>query len=78
MKINELRPIDYAPKCKAPAFFIHGIEDDFVTTSHTEENFSAYGAEAKDVSYCEGDHNETRDKAVLEEAVKFSKKYLLD
>ena len=77
MKINELRPVDYAPKCKVPGFFIHGIADDFVTMTHTEENYSAYGAEAKDVNYCEGDHNAAREPAVLEAAVNFSKKYLL-
>lgn len=77
MKINELRPVDHAPKCKTPAYFIHGIDDDFVTMSHTEENFTAYGTEAKDVNYCEGDHNDARDPTVLEAALKFAKKYLL-
>ncbi len=52
MKISDLRPVDYAPKCKTPAYFIHGIKDEFVTVSHTEENFAAYGAEVKEVNYC--------------------------
>ena len=49
MKINELKPIEFVKKCKTPAVFVHGIEDDFVTMSHTEENLEAYAGETKDV-----------------------------
>jgi dipeptidyl aminopeptidase/acylaminoacyl peptidase len=35
MKLEDLKPVDYAPKCKVPALFIHGCEDDFIEMSHT-------------------------------------------
>ena len=60
MKIEDLKPVDYAPKCKVPALFIHGCEDDFVDMSNTEKNMEAYGAADKDVVYCDGGHNDER------------------
>lgn len=45
MKINDLKPVELAPKCKVPAVFIHGIDDTFVTMDHTETNYNAYGSE---------------------------------
>jgi dipeptidyl aminopeptidase/acylaminoacyl peptidase len=49
MKLDDLKPVKYAPKCKVPAIFVHGVDDDFVKMAHTEENFEAYGGEIKDV-----------------------------
>jgi len=60
MKLEDLKPIKHVPNCKVPALFIHGVDDDFVKMTHTEENFEAYGGEVKDVQYCDGEHNSER------------------
>ena len=57
--------------------FIHGIDDDFVTMSHTEEVYNAYGGETKDVQYVPGEHNSERPLETLEYAANYAKKYLL-
>lgn len=77
MKLQNIKPIDYAPKCTVPVMFIHGIDDDFILMSHTEEIFSAYGGETKDVQYVEGEHNSERPQETLEYAANYAKKYLL-
>ena len=76
MKVQDLRPIDYAPKCKVPAMFIHGIEDNFIEMTHTEQLFSAYGGEVKDVQYVDGDHNSVRPQETLEYALNYLKKHV--
>lgn len=77
MKLGDLKPVVYAPKCKVPAVFIHGIDDDFVKMTHTEEIYEAYGADVKDVQYCEGEHNTERPQETLEYVINFAKKQLL-
>ncbi len=78
LNINtDLKPVEYAPKCKTPAFFIHGIDDDFVEMSHTEKNMSAYGSDQKEENYCQGGHNDERPAETIENAIKFFKKYLV-
>jgi len=56
MRLDQLKPVAFAPKCKVPALFLHAVDDDFVSMTHTEENFEAYGGE-KEALYFEGDHN---------------------
>jgi dipeptidyl aminopeptidase/acylaminoacyl peptidase len=57
--------MNYAPKCKTPALFIHGIDDDFVDKSHSERNYTEYGG-PKELAYCEGNHNDERPDDTLE------------
>ena len=76
MNWDNLKTVTYAPKCKAPAVFIHAIEDTLVTMNHTEENYTVYGGE-KDVIYCDGDHNSERPEDVQQAVLNFFKKYLL-
>lgn len=75
MTLDDLKPIEYAPKCKAPAIFLHGIEDDFVEMCHTEKNYEVYSGE-KEVVYCEGNHNSERPMETLEQITNFLKKHL--
>jgi dipeptidyl aminopeptidase/acylaminoacyl peptidase len=65
IKLDDIKPIAFAPKCITPALFVHGIRDDFVTKEHTEKNFAAYGG-PKEVLYFEGTHNGERPIAVME------------
>ena len=74
---TDLNPVVHAPKCKTPALFLHGMDDDFVVMDHTEKNFSAYGGDNKDVVYCEGGHNNERPQESLLQVLQFLKKCLL-
>jgi dipeptidyl aminopeptidase/acylaminoacyl peptidase len=76
MRLDELKPVNFAPKVKVPALFIHGVDDDFIPMSHTEAVFEKYGSTDKDVIYCEGDHNSERPKETIDGAVKFFQKHL--
>ena len=40
--INDVRPIDYARKCKIPAMFAYATKDYFVRSTHTNKLFGAY------------------------------------
>ena len=76
MDINELTPMTFAPRCKAPALFIHGIHDEMVLKDNTERNFAAYGSTVKEVTYCEGGHNDERPAKVIEKVITFYKTHL--
>ena len=65
MKMSELTPVTYAPKCKTPAFFIHAQNDELVLKDNTERNFAAYGSDKKLVEYCPGGHNDERPIEVI-------------
>jgi fermentation-respiration switch protein FrsA (DUF1100 family) len=65
MKLEELKTETYAPECKTPALFIHGIDDKFIDKSHTERNYEAYGGSIKEVRYSEGDHNDERPRETI-------------
>ncbi len=65
MKMSELTPVTFAPKCKTPAFFIHAHNDELVLKDNTERNFAAYGSEKKIAEYCPGGHNDERPHEVI-------------
>jgi fermentation-respiration switch protein FrsA (DUF1100 family) len=71
LNVNDLTPVTFAPRCKVPAYFLHGKEDDFVLKHHTEQNFAAYGSDKKTVDYCSGGHNDSRPQDSIEKIVKF-------
>ena len=75
MDLDTLNPVADAPKCKTPALFVHGIEDDFVEMTNSEKNKTAWGGES-DLVYCEGSHNDERPEDVINQAVAFLKKHL--
>ena len=76
MKLDELKPVDYAKDCQCPVLFIHGCDDDFITMDHTEKNLEAYGCTDKDAIYCTGDHNAARPQETTEACIAFLKKHL--
>ncbi len=77
MNMAELTPVTFAPKCKAPAFFIHAHNDELVLKDNTERNFTAYGSDQKLVEYVPGGHNDERPKEVIQKVVAFLKANLL-
>ena len=76
MNINELTPLTFAPRCKAPALFIHATHDEMVLKDNTERNFAAYGSTVKEVAYCDGGHNDERPAKVIEKVIAFYKTHL--
>ena len=64
MNLEQLKPVEYAPKCTTPALFVHGVDDELIPMDHTERNQEAWGG-PKDVSFCEGDHNSQRPEETM-------------
>ena len=58
--IAKVVPLDLAPMCFTPVFFIHGEQDTFINKRHTERLFAAYSGEDKQVMYVQGEHNSPR------------------
>jgi len=71
-----LKPVEAAFKCRAPALFIHAMEDDFIEMKNTQENFDAYSGEIKEIAFCEGDHNSERPDEIKDQILKFFIKHL--
>ena len=36
MDLNNLKPVEFAPKLKTPALFVHAIDDELIPMDHTE------------------------------------------
>ena len=72
---TDLSPVIHAPKCAAPALFLHGEQDQLVQKTHSERNFAAYGG-PKESFYFPGGHNDPRSSKVIDKAVEFLKKNL--
>ena len=77
LSLEELKPVESAPKCKCPALFLHAIDDTLIEMKHSQENFDAYGGEGKEISFFEGDHNSQRPDETMTETITYLKKYLL-
>lgn len=58
--IFKVRPIDEAPKCRCPAYFGHGTEDDFVLGHHAQILYDAWGGEERHIRFYAGGHNDRR------------------
>jgi hypothetical protein len=65
------RPIQYAPKCRAPIIMAHAIDDTFIRLHHSQLLFEAYGGDIKRLVILDGDHNSARDEEFYEEAAEF-------
>jgi len=65
--MEDVAPLSHAPQTTVPAFFIHGSSDHFITSSHSQQIFEAYGAEKKKWKEVEGTHNSVRDVGTQEE-----------
>lgn len=76
VNIKKLSPIIYAPQTFIPAFFLHASNDELISLSHSLDLFDIYGGE-KSLNICEGTHNSTRQRHILDKIGKFFIKYLL-
>jgi len=57
--IEELTPINYVELCFAPALFVHGAEDTFITPQHSHDLHEKYAGD-KNIIVVEGNHNTRR------------------
>lgn len=77
LDIYKLNPIKNAEKVKIPGFFIHAMNDELIALEHTLSIFEVYKGE-KSLNICEGGHNSTRQKHLLEKVAEFFKKHLFE
>lgn len=68
--IEDLVPLNYGPKSKVPALFLHGLQDTFVLPRHSEKLYNNYGGD-KEMMMFEGDHNTERTERVIDRGVGF-------
>ena len=77
LDLNTLNPVESAPARTIPGLFLHAVDDVLIPMSHTERNLEAYGADTKDVSYFEGDHNSERPADAMQMCTTFITTHLL-
>jgi pimeloyl-ACP methyl ester carboxylesterase len=75
LDIYKLQPLLYAPKNTTPGFFVHAMNDELIPLEHSLNLFEVYGGE-KSLNVCEGTHNSTRQRHIIEKIGKFFAKYL--
>lgn len=73
--VNKLSPITYSPYTTIPGFFLHASGDELINISHSLDLFEVYAGE-KSLNICEGNHNSTRQKHIIDKIGKFFTKYL--
>ena len=69
--IKECSPITIASELKIPIRIIHGINDDFIPISHSNDLYQIYSGENKEFWQVEGDHNTDRPENNLINCIKF-------
>ena len=74
--LRECDALTRVPSCVAPALFVHGLEDDFIASEHTDEIYAAYGGKHKSLMKPPGNHNATRPSAVFFGIERFLKRHL--
>lgn len=72
--LRDLNPEEAAKSCVAPALFLHGANDEFITPAHTQKLFAAYAGTDKVVKMVNGDHSSERDDAVIKDILDFFKR----
>jgi fermentation-respiration switch protein FrsA (DUF1100 family) len=76
--LDEIEPYLYARKCVAPAFFCHGIDDNFVFSHHCKDLYKDYKGNTKFINLVNGNHNSSRPYELKLKAEEFLSKYLKD
>jgi len=76
--LDEIEPYLYARKCVAPAFFCHGLDDNFVFTHHCIDLYNDYKGHIKFKNLVKGNHNSSRPYDLKLAALEFLSKYLKD
>eukprot|EP00930_Biecheleria_cincta_P034252 TRINITY_DN23683_c0_g1_i1.p1 TRINITY_DN23683_c0_g1~~TRINITY_DN23683_c0_g1_i1.p1 ORF type:complete len:596 (+),score=111.70 TRINITY_DN23683_c0_g1_i1:88-1875(+) len=74
--IEDLQPINRAPRARSPALFAVAKDDDFVLPHHTYDLHNAWGANIKKLVTFEGGHNGSRPRWFLDEGVDFLESHL--
>lgn len=75
--IYKLHPKVFSSKTTTPGFFLHAMYDELIPLDHTLEIVEEYGG-YKSLNVCEGTHNSTRSKQLIDKIGKFFQKFLLD
>jgi len=75
--LYQVAPIQAAPQCKVPAFFVHGEQDNFVSPKHALNVYEAYGDSRKEILLVPGDHNSPRPGDSYNYISTFFHRYLL-
>lgn len=63
--LNDLRPVAHAPRCRAPALFLHATGDALLGAQHTEALARAYGG-PRVLADVEGTHSSPRNQRALD------------
>jgi len=66
--IDNVAPIEKAPKARCPVFFGCGVDDDLVLPHHSQDLYNAWGGEDRAIRTFEGGHNERRPAWFMHEA----------
>jgi hypothetical protein len=73
--IRDVSPVAHVTDCTIPAFFVAGLQDDFIAKHHTEHLYEKYGGK-QHMLLVEGGHNDPRPKVMVDAATDFLKNYL--
>ena len=74
-------PIEKAPECTIPAFFISAKDDKISLPSRVKKLYEAYGSDIKELEVVEGEHAHDRPHETILKGIEFlknSRKYHLD
>ena len=69
--INNVNPIQFAPKCQVPIRIIHAIHDSFINISHSRSLIQAYKCADKELWEVPGEHNSERPRDIIINSIKF-------
>jgi hypothetical protein len=75
--IYKLTPLNYAPKTQTPGFFVHAMDDELIPLEHSLNLVENYLGQ-KSLNVCEGNHNSSRQRQILDKIGRFFSKHLKD
>jgi len=66
--LDDVAPIQYAPKARCPVFFGAGTDDDLVLPHHSQDLYDGWGGEDRSICSFDGGHNDRRPAWFMHEA----------
>ena len=69
--IEDVNILKFSNQIKLPIFFIHSIDDTFISFNHSEKIFNSIQSELKILKLINGEHNEDRPLKIIYEATEF-------
>lgn len=75
MDLYKLTPLNYASKTLTPGFFVHAMSDELIPLEHSLKLVEVYQGD-KSLNVCEGNHNTSRQRQILDKIGRFFCKYL--